>query len=398
MLPLVALLALAAAEPEVKELPPVKEPDWAAWKDVDAKKKAMAAQAWATLREYRPDREYKTANERKEAERKVAAAYKVLDDNPDAACAAGAELLRASKDDWERLMIATTIGTAGRDKGEPFLVWAMARAKTVDDAFDPVFEIASRFAAKRKPEYLPALAAVLRTHDGRIFLQLHSWWIPTQDCLFYVFGRYGPDAISYLRGLLKDPDPYVRRNAAIVLGDFMDRASKPALLKMLEADDVGSGGAAFALGELGDKEAVKPVARLLKNADARTRFWAAYALYELGDKGAVPALEAAAKSEKDEDTRGEMEAALEHLRGDPKPYGATAKKLAGEELRAELEKARKSNGLEGDAAAIAASAGRDELAMLEEIRRKTLDVLSDKGNKRFREWTLVLKTVRRRFD
>jgi hypothetical protein len=398
MLSLIPLLALAASEPAMKELPPVKEPDWNTWKDVDLKAKRQAMEAWAVLREHRPHQKFKTAAERREAENKVEVAYNALDGKPRAACATGSELLRTTKDDWERLMVATTVSQLGGERGEPFLLWAMAKSNTVDDSFEPIFEIACKLAAKRRPGYLPALFLMLRTHEGHIYLRLHSWYIRTHECLYYVFGRYGREVIPYLRPMLQHKDAYVRRNAAIVLGFFMDKPSKPALLKLLEANDIGSGGAAFALGELGAAEAVKPVAQLLKNTEARTRFWAAYALYEIGSKDALPALVTRLKEEKDKATREEMQAAIEHLRSDPKPFGTGARKLGTEELRDALQAAKKANGLAGDVEAIAASAGRAELDQLEEIRQKTMGIPSDMGNKWFQRWTAAIKAVQRRLD
>lgn len=397
MICLIVTLCLAA-DPVMKELPPVKEPDWNAWKDADAQSKLQAMEAWEVLRKYRSDREYATAAERREAEKKVDAAYKTLDGNPSAACATGTELARATKDDWERLMFATTVGQLGGEKGEGVLIWAMARSTTVDDAFEPTYEICRRLAAKRRPEDLSALFIMLRAREGNIFLPLHSWYIRTHDCLYYVFGRYGREVVPYLRPMLRHEDPYVRRNAAILLGYFMDKASKPALLEVLRANDVGSGGAAFALGELGAAEAVQPIAQLLKSPDARTRFWASYALYEIGSKDALPALEAAQKGEKDRDTLREMKAAVEHLQSDAKSFAAGARILTADQLRDALQAAQRANGLEGDVEALAASAGRPELEQLEEIRLKTMNIPSDKGNKWFQRWTAVIKTVQRRLD
>jgi hypothetical protein len=55
------------------------------------------------------------------------------------------------KDDWERLMIAATVGQLGGEKGEPFVRWAMANAKAVDEALEPVYEVAGSLAARRRP-------------------------------------------------------------------------------------------------------------------------------------------------------------------------------------------------------------------------------------------------------
>ena len=213
-----------------------------------------------------------------------------------------------------------------------------------------------------------------------------------------MLGRYGLEVIPFLYPMLKHDDPYVRRNAAIVLGYFMDKSAKPFMLEMLKANDVGSGGAAFALGQLGARDAVKPIAGLLKNPDARTRFWAAYALYEIGSKDALPALEAAVANEKDESARQEMTEAIKHIGAGPKPLGDGKPKLGKAELKKMLDDAENGNGLDGDVESIAASAGPEELKQLDEIRLRSTNVPSDKGNQWFRRWTEVIKTIRRRSD
>jgi hypothetical protein len=390
-----AALALSASELPGTALPPIKEPGWGAWKDAGEEAKRQAVKAWNVLREHRPDRPYQTAADRREAEEAVDAAYKALDADKAATCAAGVELMRASQDDWERLMIATTVAQLGGEKGEPFLLWAMAKAMAVDHSFEPVYEIAGSLAARHRLEYLPAIFSVLRVHDASIPLRLHAWTIPMHECLFYVFARYGRDVVPYLYPMLEHQDPYVRRNAAIVLGYFLDERAKPTLLKMLASNDIGSGGAAFALGELGEREAAGPIARLLKNPDAPTRFWAAYALYEIGSKDSLADLTAAADQEKDEAARQEMTAAVELIRAGRSALPDSARKLDKEDLSKALDEADRANGLSGDVEGIAGSAGPNELERLEEIRRKAMGVPSDKGNLWFRRWTGAIKVVRR---
>lgn len=391
-----AALVLMASELPGKALPPVKEPDWAAWKDVGAQNRQRAAGHWEVLRQHRPDRRYATAAQRREAEEAVAAAYKALEADTDATCAVGVELLRVSQDEWERLMIAAMVGQLGGARGEPFLLWALANARAVDEAFEPVYQLARSLAERRRPEYLPAIFSILRAHNGSIFLELHSWTIPTQECLFYVIGRYGREAIPYLYPMLEHADPYVRRNAAIVLGYFLDERATPALLKMMDANDAGSGGAAFALGELNVREAAGPIARLLKNPDARTRFAAAYALYEIGSADSLADLKAAADGETNEGAREEMLGAIELIRAGRKPWPDPARKLTKEDLNRALDEAMQANGLAGDIEAIAASAGPAEFDRVEEIRRKAMGIPSDRGNQWFRRWTIVLKAIRRR--
>ncbi len=398
MLILVTVVALTAIQPAAKALPPIAEPNWETWQSAAPDAKRRASEAWATLCSHRPEREYKTEAEQQQAERSVDAAYKTLEAIPQATCAAGASLMRNSKDDWERIMIASTIKQLEKDKGEPFLVWALARATKVDATFEPVFYSARELASKRRPEYLPAVFSMLHVHDGQLNLPLHAWAIPSSECLAYVFLSYGRDVIPYLYPMLKHDDPFVRNNAAIVLGYFMDRNAKPALLEMLRADDVGSAGAAFALGQLGAEDTIKPITQMLGSLELRSRFCAAHALYEIGSTDALPALEAAISKEKHEDVRNEMRAAIEHLLSRRKPLDRSLPKQSKAELQQALDEAERANGLQGDIESISASAGRENLKQLEQIRLQSTHVMSDLGNKWFRRWTQVIKSVSRRAD
>jgi HEAT repeat protein len=396
MLTLLLGLFFAVAEPETKAMPAVAEPDWKTWQNADPKVKQKAAEAWKVLLAYRPDRKYANSEERKQAEKKVNAAYLQLDSQAEASCAAGVEILKTSKDPWEQLMTGATIALLDGKKGEPFECWVLSKAQHVDLVFTPVFTDCWRMAEKQRLEDLPALAAVLRVHDATVMLPMHYWQIPPQECVYFVFGRFGPKSIPYLRGLLTHADPYVRRNAAIVLGYFLDEAAKPVLLKMLAAEDQGTCGAAFALGELGEQEAAPPLIKMLKNKDPEIRFWAAYALYEIGDKEALPALKKALAAETEKRARVELEAAVEHLQKEKpsaKPETSVFKK---EELRKALKAALDAKGREGNKQAIAVSAGAEDLPRIEAIRRAGLNRLSDEASYQLREWTGVLKSVYRR--
>lgn len=383
-----------------KPLPPVTEPNWAAWNDQnDPKTKSQLLNAWQVLSEHRPDHEYATRDDERRARKKVSESYAVIDAHPKAACAVGAGLLRNSTDDWQRVMIANTISDLGGEKGKPFLLWAMATSKSVDETFEPNYETAYWLAEERNPKFLPAMFLMLRAHEGSIYLPLHSWHIPTHDCMFYVMGRYGRGVIPYLYPMLTNDDPYVRRNASFVLGYFMDKQAIPTLLKMLDDNDIGSGGAAFALGQLGYEEAAPNIARLLKNADTRTRFWGAYALYELGSTSALPELEDAMKIEKDENTRMEMNVTIEHIRAGGTPLNPNVKKLTKQEVQDTLNQILSGHDFESEnLEGIAAAAGSDELVILEKIRLKCMKNSSDMGHKWFRKWSHVIKTVYRRCD
>ncbi|MBI2933478.1 MAG: HEAT repeat domain-containing protein [Planctomycetes bacterium] len=327
-------------------------------------------------------------------------AYKKLQDTPVAACAAAVPLFRTTEDDFVRLSIVQHLEElAGEKAAAPFIVWTFSKVKDLGSHFQYVYEWTRLCALEQNPTLLPAVFAILRTHDQSIFLRAHSWHIRTHECMYYVLGGYGRGVIPYLRPMLRHEDPYVRRNAAFALGLFFDDSSEKALAKMLEAKDVGSGGAAFALGELHRTKHVRAIAQVLKSADAPTRFWAAYALYELGDKEAVPFLKAAADNEKDEDTLKEMKAAIERLSGDMKPLGSDAKKLDAANLGDLLTRIEKDNGLSTeDAGSIAISAGKEHLNALERIRYRSTQVPSDRGNKSFHIWCNVIKEVRRRSE
>ncbi len=397
MIPILVMLLGLVGGLQGKPLPPIQEPDWEAWKAPnDPTTKSQITKAWQVLDAHRPDQDYVNREELRRAKEKVNKSYAILDAHPIAACEVGVEMLQDTDDDWLRLMIASFVSDVAGEKGKPLLRWAMASSKSVDDVFEPAFETAYWLADKHRSEFLPAMFLMLRAREGSVFLAPHSWYIPTHDCMFYVFGRYGRDVIPYLYPMLRDDDPYVRRNAAFVLGYFMDKNALPTLLKMLDANDVGSGGAAFALGQLGYLDTAPRIARLLKNLDSRTRFWSAYALYELGSKAVLPELEDALKLEKVVDTRKEIEVAIKHLRAKNARQTPNAKKLTRQQLQKALRNAIDENGLGGDVEGIAASAGCEDLAVLEDLRLECMKVFSDQGNKWFRSWSDAIKTVRRR--
>ncbi len=295
-------------------------------------------------------------------------------------------------------MAAGALYESEKEKGEPFAIWAMARSTTVDSWFEESFELTKYLAARREPRLLPAVFLILRVREASLFLDLHSWYIPPNDCVFYVLGAYGRDVLPYLFPMLDHADPFVRRNAAFALAYFGDETAKARLIEMLAMDDAGSGGAAFALGEIGAVEALKPVERLLKSRDAMNRLWAAYALFEfgmLGSKEALPLLKAALERENDKNARREMEGDIEILEDGAKPTHEGVDPADKEKLKKLLDEAEESDGLRSSMDLIAASARPENLEQLERIRQKTMNVPSNLGHKKFRAWSYVIKTVRR---
>jgi len=91
------------------------------------------------------------------------------------------------------------------------------------------------------------------------------------------------DRPALLAGL-KDAEPLVRAEAALSLGrQRAGKADLPALLR--DSDEHVRGAAAYALGLIGDKDALRPI---LQDEAAFVRAIAAEALQKLGDKSAKP--------------------------------------------------------------------------------------------------------------
>ena len=387
-------LQAVAGAPQGKTAPPsIKEPDWNAWTASKASRESVA-KSWAVLREIRPDRTLPSVEDQRMALNLVDNAYKFLREHKDAACAAGVDLLRASTDDWERLMIASTVVDLEPSRGDAILIWTMATAKQVDASFQGLFPDAFRLAGTGRRDVLPALALMLRARDAMLRLPGGTWEIPTQEALFYLYGTFGRDALPELRQALNDADPYVRRNAAFVLGQFMDVEARPRLMQLVTSSDVGADGAAFALGELGVADAVEPIAARLQAPDPRARFWAAWALFDLGSPKALPALKQAVAREKDAVAGSQMQAAIQFIEAGADPLPKTAK-LSRSALDAALDAAEEGEGW-STLGSIAASAGPEDLDRLERLRGLSMQVLSEEDNTAFRQLSLIIKLLRRR--
>jgi len=378
-------LLVALTLQEAKPLPPVAEPDWKAW---PARVDGAIADAWRVLTAARPGRAYKDATERRDAERRVEAAYAVLARDRDGACAAAAAAVRSTDDDWARLMMASYAAEHGGAKGEALLAWALARAKEVDLAFDPVFEACRRMAARKDATLIAAVLAVLRTRDGSVAGSRFA--VP--EVIYAVVSPFGDGALPYLRAMVAHEDAIVRRNAAMALGMMHDDASRPLLAKMLAAGDVASGGAAVALAELGAAEHEKAIVELLSHSDARTRFWAAYALHDIGGPGAAATLRDLAREEEDPAARREMSVVAEALSKGrlPLPGGRA---IAEKEVAAILDRVVRGAPVQPqDAASVSMSATKENLAGLERARAATAAGLTENH----RLWARVAREVRKR--
>ena len=385
------LLVATSTAAETKPIPAVPEPDWSTWtlptREIGEKVQA----AWKVLREHRPEKQYATPEESQAAGKSVEAAYALLEEHADASCAVGVYYLQRTKDDWERLMIGGTLLSLNEAKGEPFFVWALSKSAAVDALFPAVFHDACFVAEAQRVSDIGGLLWVLKTQQGAVMLPEYNWVIPTHDCLFYVFGRFGPEVVPYVRTALRDPDPYVRRNAAVVLGHFLDHQSQPELMQMLKAGGVPALGAAFALGEFGSRQAVPDLIRMLNAETPTDRLWAIYALYEIRAPETLPAIEKALTTEADERVQQELKAAIAHI----KTPDAGVQPLTADELGKILAEAEKAIIPDLPFDRIKATVGKEHLPQLIRIRRLAIDEVSDEGHQEFQDWQRVLKSALR---
>jgi HEAT repeat protein len=94
----------------------------------------------------------------------------------------------------------------------------------------------------------------------------------------------------------------VRRTAAWSLGNVGDSRAVDALVAALgDADPNVRTAAAWALGNVEPKQAPRQLVALLSDKDPRVRELVAWALYNIEDPSAAPALQAALRTEQDND-------------------------------------------------------------------------------------------------
>ncbi len=352
---------------------------------------AALTEAWTALLRHRPDRPPAAARD------EIPRLQALLQKDPTASCAAGAALYRKSTDGVTRVMIGVYLRTLDLPRGEPYLIHALAGLEEVDPVFPTAYGFAREWASARQERFLPGILSVFKARRGRIRLDPDDAYVETPECMAYVLLGWGPEILPHVRPLLRHADPYVRRNAAFALGLLFDDASRAALQAQLAAGGPAAGGAALALGEIGAREAIPDLISALADPLAENRFWAASALYELRAVEAVPSLREALAKEVDEDAREELEAVVKTLSGKPLPYSAEAAPLDPAALEAALRDAEKNKGYEtGQARAIAASAGREQLPALHRIRAESTHIPMASGPGAFRIWGAVIKEVRGR--
>ena len=124
--------------------------------------------------------------------------------------------------------------------------------------------------------------------------------------------------IPFLISLLTDKDPQVRIEASLALGKMKAVRAVKSLCNNLSAKNAGVRWAAVrAIGAIKNaKAAVIPLISLIdeeKEKESNIRDWAAWALGEIGDTRAIKPLVIALKKDKSPDVRQEAELALEEI-------------------------------------------------------------------------------------
>jgi beta-lactamase regulating signal transducer with metallopeptidase domain/HEAT repeat protein len=135
-----------------------------------------------------------------------------------------------------------------------------------------------------------ALAAAVRRDANENVREMAAWSLGE--------GGQNPGVVEALAGALKDANVKVRRTAAWALGEVGDKGSVDALVGALaDADADVRARAVWALGEIGPKQAPKQLVAMLSDKDEHVRELTAWALYEIEDPSTAPALQAALRTE-----------------------------------------------------------------------------------------------------
>jgi HEAT repeat protein len=131
-----------------------------------------------------------------------------------------------------------------------------------------------------------------------------------------------PKAVEYLVRAAADADMSVRVKAIGVIGDAKVRAAVPILVQQLFMRDTTLPTKQYivaSLGKVGDPAATKPLLDLLaRDVDPSLRGGIVYALGEIGDKNALPTLQKLVKDPAaDDNFRGLTQAAIRKIEQKP---------------------------------------------------------------------------------
>jgi HEAT repeat protein len=139
-----------------------------------------------------------------------------------------------------------------------------------------------------------ALANALRSDRDASVREMAAWSLADAD--------HSAVASQALIAALRDSDTQVRLTAAWALGNVGNRNATEALAQALSDPSAEMRKrAAWALGNLDLKQAPPALINLLKDSDPETRETAAWALYEIEDPAAIPGLEAAMSREQNKE-------------------------------------------------------------------------------------------------
>lgn len=129
-----------------------------------------------------------------------------------------------------------------------------------------------------------------------------------------VLGIIGDErAVEPLITNLRDDNKWVRRETSGALSKMGDAAVEPLIKLLNDVDWRVRGGAAWALGGIGNREAVEPLIKSLEDESGFVRSGAAWALGNIGDKRALEPLKASALHDKSSYVRKVAEKFLEKM-------------------------------------------------------------------------------------
>jgi HEAT repeat protein len=143
----------------------------------------------------------------------------------------------------------------------------------------------------RQRAAVPALERLAdRTVPGRLLALAHHPRPATRRLVMYLLARHANDATGpVLQQALNDPDPLVRAEAALALGNLRARLALDDLCgRLTDGDEHVRGAAVYALGQVGERAAAEKLQPLLHDPDPFVRAATAESLRLLGVPNVAP--------------------------------------------------------------------------------------------------------------